>query len=362
MITGNKGEWSEIYVLLKLLAEGKLYAADEELNRIEDTYFPIIKIIRQESKEHINEYKTGEKVKIYVDGVEKISMDALVFDDEAEHLLGELMSSKKKSAFEVERTEHFMNSIECYKVSAPSTHKADILMQIHDTNTGIMPEVGFSIKSELGNPPTLLNAGKTTNFTYEIISHRDGIVSDTNSIYRVVNGKDHVDVKKRIANLIKDNGSLEYYDMDNEVFKNNLILIDSCMDNIIAQTLLYFYRDGITNCKDMVKRLEEENPLKYGNINAYAYKFKKFLASVALGMKPATEWNGIDEANGGYIIVTKEGDVVAYHIYNRNCFEEYLLNNTKYETASTSRHGFGEAYTEGYKQFIKLNLQIRFIK
>lgn len=221
-----------------------------------------------------------------------------------------------------------------------------------------MPEVGFSIKSELGSAPTLLNAGKTTNFTYEIVSNRSNIVSDVNSIYK----RNHIDVKGRIANIIEDNDALEYYDMDNAVFKNNLILIDSCMDSIIAETLLYFYRDGITNCKDMVKRLEEENPLKYGNINAYAYKFKKFLASVALGMKPATEWDGMDEANGGYIIVTKEGDVVAYHIYNRNCFEEYLLNNTKYETASTSRHGFGEAYTEGYKQFIKLNLQIRFIK
>ena len=31
MLTGNKGEWSEIYVLFKLLAEGKLYAADEHL-------------------------------------------------------------------------------------------------------------------------------------------------------------------------------------------------------------------------------------------------------------------------------------------------------------------------------------------
>ncbi|MBD3211216.1 MAG: HpaII family restriction endonuclease, partial [Candidatus Lokiarchaeota archaeon] len=30
-ITGNKGEWSEIYVFFKLLADGKLYAADGDL-------------------------------------------------------------------------------------------------------------------------------------------------------------------------------------------------------------------------------------------------------------------------------------------------------------------------------------------
>ena len=31
-----------------------------------------------------------------------------------------------------------------------------------------MPELGFSIKSKLGKPSTLLNAGKTTNFIFEI--------------------------------------------------------------------------------------------------------------------------------------------------------------------------------------------------
>lgn len=46
--------------------------------------------------------------------------------------------------------------------------------------------------------------------------------------------------------------------------------------------------------------------MNYGNINAYRYKFKKFLTAVALGLKTTTIWDGIDEANGGYIIVTKQ--------------------------------------------------------
>lgn len=48
MLTGNKGEWSEIYVLLRLLADGKIYTADSELNKLENVYFPIIKIIREQ--------------------------------------------------------------------------------------------------------------------------------------------------------------------------------------------------------------------------------------------------------------------------------------------------------------------------
>ena len=67
-------------------------------------------------------------------------------------------------------------------------------------------------------------------------------------------------------------------------------------------------------------------------------------------------------ATGGYIIVREDGEVLCYHLFNRNEFENYLLKNTKFETASTSRHQFGDIYKENGKYFIKLNLQVRFIK
>ena len=37
-ITGNKGEWSEIYALFKLLGEKQVYAGDGNLNKIEDLF------------------------------------------------------------------------------------------------------------------------------------------------------------------------------------------------------------------------------------------------------------------------------------------------------------------------------------
>ena len=360
MISGNKGEWSEIYVLFKLLADGKIYAADSELNKLHDIYFPIIKIIREEISGELKEYTTGKLIDIYINCKKIKSVDRNEFEKESEQLLDEICNSKG-SAFQIEKTENFMKGISCYKLSAPARDKSDITMKIVDVNTGYSPTVGFSIKSELGSSPTLLNAGKTTNFIYKIIHNNPLLLKETNEIYKVSKGKKHTDIRGRIKRIIEENGQLEYIGMQNQTFSDNLVLIDSSMDNIIAETILYFYRDGISNCIDMVKKLEVENPMNYGNVNAYKYKFKKFLTAVALGMKPATIWDGIDEATGGYIIVTQKGDVLAYHIYNRNYFEEYLLNNTKYETASTSRHEFGEVYSEDGEDFIKLNLQIRFI-
>ena len=297
---GNKWEWSEVYVLLRLLTDAKVYAADSGLNKLEDDYFPIIKVIREE---------TGDKIL-------------------------------------------------CYKLFAPLG--SDSAVQIVDVNTGHSPTVGFLVKSKLGSTPTLLNAGKTTNFIYKIVHNHPDLIREVNEIYKVSGGKNHTDVRGCINKIIEENVTLEYRKMNNQIFKDNLVLIDSNMDKIVAETLLYFYRDGISNCNEMVEKLEHENPMNYGNVNAYRYKFKKFLTAVALGMKPATVWDGLDEATGGYIVVTKEGNVLAYHIYNRNYFEEYLLSNTKYETASTSRHDFGEVYSENGEDFIKLNLQVRF--
>lgn len=320
-------------------------------NEIE-TYYFIIKTIMQS----IIETFPYETLSIYINNIKIKELSKDDFNKRCRSIENVLY----KGAFTIERTENFMNDILCFKISAPATDKRDITMKIKDINTGYTPVAGFSIKSELGKSPTLLNAGKTTNFIYRIIHDYPGFSSEMNSIYKYSGEKKHIDVRGRLKMVSEKDGILEYVGMENETFKKNLELIDSNMDKIIAETILYFYRDGISNCIDMVEKLEDENPMNYENKNAYRYKFKKFLTAVALGMKPATEWDGIDDATGGYIIVTKDGNVLAYHIYNRNSFEEYLLQNTKFETASTSRHEFGEVYSIKGDDYIKLNLQVRF--
>ena len=275
MLTGNKGEWSEIYVLLKLLADGKIYAADSELNKLKNVYFPIIKIIREENKGEIKEYATGEIISIYINGSKVKELPTTEFETQSELLLNEINSKTSKGAFSVEKTQNFMDKILCYKLSAPTTDKRDITIKIIDINTGYSPTVGFSIKSELGSSPTLLNAGKTTNFIYKIIHSYPDLVREANEIYIVSAGKNRTDVRGRINKIIDENGQLKYWKMNNQTFGDNLVLIDSNMDKI-------------SNCDKMVEKLEQENPMNYGNINAYRYKFKKFLTAVALGMKPAT--------------------------------------------------------------------------
>ena len=359
----NRGEWSEIYVLFRLLADGRLYAADEDLKRLENVFFPIINIIREERKNHRTEYRTGDMIRIYVDEEEKISLPASKFEEQAKLLLGRINEQGNGNrSFSVPQTEQFMRVIFCERVSAKSTDKKDIVVTIHDVHTGYTPTVGFSIKSQLGSPSTLLNSSQSTNFRYRIIYDATCCIEDGDERSSYGSDERKAVIQARMRDVISKGGKFEFERIKKQAFEDNLMLIDSRMDLILAETLLYYYRDGIVKCADMVAELENENPLGFRNINAYQYKFKKLLSAAALGMTPASSWNGRDEATGGYIVVTKEGDVVAYHIYNRDAFEEYLLRNTKYDTPDTKRNKYGSIYTEDGDEFIDLNLQIRFKK
>ena len=66
-------------------------------------------------------------------------------------------------------------------------------------------------------------------------------------------------------------------------------------------------------------------------------------------MMPSKVWTGELDSTGGYLVVKEDGEILCYDIYNRNEFEDYLLNNTKLETASSTRHGFGTVYKEDTK-------------
>ena len=353
-ITGNRGEWSELYALVELMHSGKLYAADENVNRISDIYFPILRIIRQNDASSNIDYIIRERgVDVLVDG-EKVSSLSKPYLNQVKTLIYNGILSGANRSFMINGVPEAMEEMQIDKIKASSADKADILMQIHDIHTGYEPICGFSIKSELGMPPTLLNASGATNFVFEVTGITDDDMNRINSI----NSRNKI--IDRVSSIIQK-GEMRFVRATNDNFSANLMLIDSYMEDIIAAMLLDYYQDKASNCRELIHLVEEKNPLGYPRRGFYEYKLKKFLCSVALGMVPSKEWSGRDEANGGYIIVKEDGAVLAYHIYNRDAFETFLLNNTKLERGSTSRHGFAILYKDSERYFINLNLQIRFV-
>ena len=358
-ITGNKGEWSEIYTLLRLLGDGKVYAGDADLNRL-SIYYPIINIIREESKRY--EYKPDQDKQIVIineDGHEFARISMSTFISEADSLFNVIKETKQRS-FEVPSAECFMGKIGCTKIKAPSSDKADIHIVIHDLRTNMSPLLGFSIKSQLGSASTLLNATEATNIRYLVTgkSMTDIDMDEINSI------EDHL---PRMQALIEKGYGLRYSDIENKTFKNNLLFLDYCMPEFIASCLIFDSMPNSTSkIKEAVEFVAQQNPFNFTgkDITAfYEHKMKVLLIDAALGMTPAKEWKGRYDANGGYLVVRRDGEIVCYHFYNRNDVEDYLYNNTRFERGSRSRHHFGSLYREeDGNVYIKLNLQIRFCK
>ncbi|MCC5919681.1 MAG: HpaII family restriction endonuclease [Cyclobacteriaceae bacterium] len=162
MLKGNKGEWSEVYTLLKIISEKQLFAGDSDLKKIESLIFPIIKIIRDESSGSY-EYAYDSDLVIIKGTNEEFRIPITEFHENAVLLLSKL-KEKTSGTFSIPEIETFINSFSCDSLKAKSSVKSDIRIVVHDQRTGTTPELGFSIKSQLGGASTLLNAGKTTNF------------------------------------------------------------------------------------------------------------------------------------------------------------------------------------------------------
>lgn len=358
-LTGNKGEWSEIYALLKLLGEGKIYAGDQNLNKIQDLVYPIIMILRQEKEGDFNYKLQDTNVVIQTpNGCELLRLPASVFLAEAEKLLKAI--NENDGAFAIPHIERFMNKIQCHSLKSKSTDKTDIRIILHDRRTKINSEMGFSIKSQLGGDSTLLNASKATNFSFKI---EGGSLSsnDINYINSLNPARNKVIDR---FNAIKNKGGHLVFDkVDNPTFRNNLVMLDGDLPAIIAHLLLEQLYSGISTLKELANKLTENNPLNYDvvqNSPFYVYKIKHLLTSAALGMMPATAWNGLFDANGGYLVVKKDGEILCYHFYDRNRFEDYLFSNAYLERSSTSRHEYATIIKKDDGTLLfKLNFQIR---
>lgn len=359
MITGNKGEWSEIYALFKLLGDKQLFLGNKDIQKLEGFVYPIIKVLRTENNGNF-EYSIQDEIIIISGSEEVLKIPISEFKDKAVFLLNAIKANKERT-FSVPIIEEFMQSINCISLKASSSAKTDITIVVHDHRTNQQPTLGFSIKSQLGNPSTLLNAGKTTNFIYKI----KGIILTETEIGQINFIDTRSKIMDRIVQVQSKGGVFQFIKTERKIFSNNLVLIDSLLPEILSQIVFDFYSSEFTNLTDLVNKTADKNPLNFDIENEhkfYEYKIKRFLTDIALGMMPSKVWTGQYDATGGYLIVKENGDVLCYHIYNRNEFEDYLLNNTKLDTASSSRHGFGEIYEENGQLYFNLNLQIRFIK
>jgi hypothetical protein len=385
----NAGEWAEFYALIEILSEGKLYSADGELRRLKDNFFPVVSI---EMQEYTTE-KGNKKTVLYTVDAEKQTV-IITSNSSSSHIsmndlkiqaaeFFKIISTRKskhdtRGAFEVEEINNILKKLGNPVTKQSSSKKADIHIVIHDIMTGFENEVGFSIKSKHSSPATLINASGQTLFQYHIetTNNLEKIESIKSALSTTTTDRDNKKIKigpkERVKNLINHGFNLQFKTIKSDYFKENIQLIDSSLDIFLAECLKVFMLKKIANVSDIVEYVAKINPCNFTAssdarlLEFYKYKMKRLITDAALGMQPKAPWSGKYDASGGYIVVKETGDVVCYHLYNWNALQDYLYNNLKFETPTStgtgSKKSFNYAlyYNQDDEHYMDICLQLRF--
>ena len=354
---GNIGEWSELYALGYLLVNGGANAADERQAPIPNLYFKVLQVViaTHEIQEEIRYEIHDDEIEIYENEGFIKRIDKAQLKIQIDHFFQDLTSGKGKKTFSIASGEEVMKTLHKKTISAGSGEReTDLQLVIADDETGgPTSRFGFSIKSQLGQAATLLNSSGSTNIVYEIVPNSEKVQTYLPDLSKTPSSH-----PQNIRAIYEAGYSLEFFKYQNEVFAENLSYVDSNLPNHLAGVLLQSYlRDDI---KVFSEISEMVFPVSDKKSRQPLFKLREFLGAVSMGLRPGKPWKGNPSKFKGLLVVKKNGDIVFYHLNSRLNFEEYLFRNVRFDRPSTTRHKYGQIFTENERSFIKLNLQIRF--
>lgn len=351
---GNIGEWSELLALATLLVNGGAYSANEEQEPIKDLYLKVLQVVvsSQEQNDEIKYEINQDVVEIYENNmiVDTVARDSI--KKQLDFFFQDLTSGVGKKTFSLTSGKKLMELLHKKNISASSREReTDISLVIADTDTGgSTPRFGFSIKSQLGARSTLLNASAATNFVFKIVAND---LSKQSAYPEFQHGKHRQNLK-----LLYECGyHLEFKNLANHTFLNNLTLLDMQFPDYLARVLLNSYLSGEDSFSENTFQVFAKD---LDSSRQPVFKLKEFLGAVAMGLRPSTPWDGDTTKFRGIIVIKHDGDVLFYYLQNRKNFEEHLFSNLAFERPSTTRHNYGSIYSQDGEDLIKLNLQLRF--
>lgn len=334
----NKGEWSELLVFLQLLVEPKVYFGNTQAKVLNFDDYVVVFSAKHNSSSNKYIFRNNKLRILHDDGTEKEYFIPYLLDVESiKKLKTEIRS--QRSTFQI-NDGSLLHFLEINGFKGASNAKQDITISF-DYQGKVCEDQGMGIKSFIGSSPTLLNASSTTNFIYRVEGF-DGCLDDVNNIV-LPKSK----IKKRIELIKQCGGKFVFERCEKQVFHENLKLIDSELPSLLSRVLLdYYSNERMSYFTQLVHSLNEK------------IKITRMLEIFSLGMFPGSPWDG-KYASNGIILITLSDELLMYHMIKRNILNDYLFENTKLDTASTTRYGFGALYKENGQYYFKLNLQIR---
>lgn len=352
-LTKNKGEWSELYSFFKIIHDRKIGFGDSKMMSTGE-YLSVDRLSTDAIDESILLVDDNSLVVTGSDGSNllKIQASELITQEIIDELKNKIIEGK--GTFEIEQFTLLCDGLGIGLFhGANSSQKSDIELDV-DIDKQKYTKQGFGIKSYLGSKPTLLNAsGSNTNFVFEVKGIDDDLVVEVSKIKGV---------KSKILFILENGGIFHFEKMETDAMEYNLALIDSEFALFMSKMVLAYYSGKASRLVDCLDELYKNNELEINKKNdeiSYQIKLKRFLMAIMLGMFSGKKWDGEYDANG-QIVIKEDGEHLGYHITRKEDMENYLFENLKFDTPSTTRHRFGQLRKENGCFLIKLNMQIRF--
>lgn len=379
-ISYNNGEWAEVYIFFKVIADRRLYTADASFNPIKNVYLDVLGVLREEKEGEIYNYKTGDVVTILLNH-EVVGRLPVSEFHRYKDILWKLLENNTSTTFSSEEIEEFLTKLHIEKPKSPAKNVSDfcggtvdIVIETKD-RSGVNRILGFSCKSDIRSSSTLLNAsGDNTNFIYEVTGPMDDAkMEHFNNLFnlKIRKGLEKLEIatSKRMQYLIDEGCDLVFIAPARDLARKNLIKCGGKeMPAIVGGMLRKFYFEnqaGATSIDDCITYLAENDVAEYEFdynelLTTYRGKVAQLLLCSFTGMRLGSPWDGRQAVNGGYIVVKNDGDVVAFHSTIADEFKDFLVAKMVMEGPSHSRHKDMVIYKENDRYFLKLGLQLRF--
>lgn len=347
---GNKGEWSESYVFLRLLDDNVLHNADRYGSKIDDEYCIVNTIIR-EDKGHKFEFSINNGVVVLFKDNDENTCQFFrrsSIKKQADQLLTELQRKHESSTFSCPEAEAFLKSMGWTTIKEKSSEKADIMVCVNDGRTGAVTTRKLSVKSMIDSgesgktdksKPSLINGSEQTYVNYKLIGFGDDMAAQVEHISK----SNVVERARLIHGFVESKGVEIACEIESDVYRKNILRCYWRAPEVVGASLFCSCLQKGRHMIDTIAYMKKYDVLKYGEADYDDYEngLRKYLWNSAFGLVPGTPWNGRASADG-YLIVGPNGELLNYTVARVTTFEEYLLMHTSWDSPkgkASPKHG-----------------------
>lgn len=361
-ISANAGEWSEFYVLIKLLNDATIDVIDSLSDGTESEIKSIKTIQKDSTKFEIIDQDSffvtlnGEKYKVFKSEIDLKDSVKKVFScikTKSKSIdCNENTLSVESGAFNLPLAERLAKQLRVSPRKQNSLSKGDVFLQFSNTDTGSVSKIhDASIKSWLGANPTLFNASKhSTRLTFLVETNLPLQELLKISSPQLRNPRNAV-----LKSKIKDSGfSLKFHRYSSIHLKNNLSKYD--LQDIVPEIVISHFSKSGTRVSSDALLLNEALKGKYPS---FSHKWKTLLEICALGMTAGADYTPATNISDNLIVINNKGELCCF--FGRNRLQEMLNEIAHIDTPSTNetKHDYGYFYQKDAKIFLDLNFQIR---